>query len=551
MPNIEPFSVAGWSGEVRSDLAPALSEILSSIGEASAGIKTGGARRVVMGKLPDGQGRFVLKEYLYPGFLDRVAAAVRGSRARKEWRNLVALWNRGVRVPHPILWAETSEGSVRRSLVVMAFLDAVPISDLLSRLPSLPAHIRFALARALGNTLATFHAAGALHGDAHPGNLLVSGLETDPAVWVIDLHQVSIGRSTTWRERLWNLAEFLKGQSDRLSIGDKHRILSAYLETLTDYSPPFPNAAEARRSMSRAIEEFSAGIHARWWHSRLAKCTEHGKRFHRLEAGKFTGWIRTEWDSPEFRERLADPARLLEDTASTVVKAGDTTTVARVLAPGRDQPLMLKGYNRKDFWERTKNQFRRSRAMKVWRAGYALELLNIQTPRIVCVLERKWGPFLVESFILTKWTEGGIGYDEFYRTRYGDGALSDELRHEKRQVERAVAFLFAKLHRNQISHGDLKGRNILVQPDRPIPFDPAFVDLDAMSLHPIRFRRSRVNDLARLLFSLHPLVDARCAWQFLRDYSLTHPEVWKKRRWWWKAIWRRTERKIREKGLAG
>jgi tRNA A-37 threonylcarbamoyl transferase component Bud32 len=276
---------------------------------------------------------------------------------------------------------------------------------------------------------------------------------------------------------------------------------------------------------------------------------EEGKRFHRLKVGEYTGWIRRGEDSPELRKALADPNGWLESESCRILKHNATTTVARAALPGQNQTFFLKRYNRKDAWEKTKNLFRYSRALKVWRAGYALEILGIPTPRVICALEKRQGPLVLEAFILTEWLEGGVGLDDFYRERCGPRSGNPLPEKDRRELEKTVAHLFATLHSHRISHGDLKGRNVLLDPSRPAPFDPRFVDLDAMTLSPRRFRRARVNDLARLLFSVYPIPCLLRQVRFFKDYSRGDKETWESRRKWFGKIRSRTTRKLKEKGL--
>jgi serine/threonine protein kinase len=178
-----------------------------------------------------------------------------------------------------------------------------------------------------------------------------------------------------------------------------------------------------------------------------------------------------------------------------------------------------------------------------------LELLGISTPLTVCALERRRGPLLLEAFLFTVWIEGGMGFDDFYRDRCAPDAATPLDPETRRALEKEVARLFRNLHSHRISHGDLKGRNVLLNLKQPGPFEPQFVDLDAMSLSPLRFRRSRVNDLSRLLFSVYPIPTLRTQVLFFREYAKGNADLWKERRVWWKAIAKRTQRKLGEKGL--
>lgn len=545
---VKPFTHGAWRGEIvspSSDLLEALLSMLESPSDARV-LKEGRARKVWVGAAL-GRG-LLIKEYRTPRWEDRLAALLRGSRAALEWRSAKRLAERGVPIPQPILWGEHrgAEGEPRGVVVFEFVADGQPISEFMNADSRLSPEMRRAMFASLGSALGKLHRAGAEHGDAHPGNLLVTRRSGKPEVLILDLHQVRRRRTLAWRKRLTNLGQFLAGQGENLSTGSKQRCLQAYLEALGDWSPPFPSEREARRSMGRAVEFFAHRAFRGHWRSRLAKCVREGKRFHRLRLSEYSGWVRAEWDNPALREALADPNALFSGPCSTLLKDTPTTSVARVALPGLLRPLFAKRYNRKGPWERIKNLFRRSRAMKVWRSAYALEILGIPTPTTVAVLERRKGPLLLESFILTEWIEGGVGCDDFYRESRraprGQAGARD-----LRALERAVANLFRALHSHGISHGDLKGRNVLLDPSAPAPPAPRLVDLDAMTLRPMRFRRARINDLSRLLFSVYEATTPAAWVRFFREYSRRDAALWRDRRKWWSAIRRRTERKLIEK----
>jgi tRNA A-37 threonylcarbamoyl transferase component Bud32 len=545
------FTHGRWRGEISAarlgDLPALIGALEKEVCEKV--IKEGHARKVWVTTSPAGP--ICVKEYKYPHTPDVIAMWLRGSRARREWKSQIFLASKSVPVPQPVIWAEgITAGGLRRSVVASEYVTpSLPLSDLLDGKETVTGTEKRLILESLGNALALLHRAGGRHDDAHPGNLLLDCTPGHPKVLVMDLHEVALKRRLSWRERLKNLGQFLGGLSSKISVYDKQRCLDAYLEALPDWTPAFPNRLEARRSMGRAVE-FYARRYYRWhWRSRIAKCQEEGKRFHRLVCGDYTGWIRASWDTPKLREALSDPNALIVGSHAKAEKDGDTTTVARVAWEGLPGPLFVKRYNRKDLWERTKNLFRRSRAVRVWRSAYALEILGIPTPETVCVLERRKGPLLLEAFLTTRWIDGGVGLDDFYLERFGGPGLDVEAQREKREIEKRVAALFRELHGHRISHGDLKGRNVLLDPGQPAPFSPQLVDLDAMTLRPVRFKRARINDLSRLLFSVYRAASLLACARFLRDYSRTEPEIWDNRRDWWKAILKRTRRKLAEKGV--
>ena len=546
-----PFRNKWGYGETSVSAQPALSEILDLVESQKclSVLKEGGARKVWLAE--SSLGILCVKDYHCPTLLDGWRARIRGSRAHREWRRMTRFAAAGVPVPTPVLWVERKDAAAAAISTVVSVFETgcVTLGEVLARRSELSNRKRIQVGERVGEAIARMHQAGGRHDDLHAGNLLVQLESEDPRVFIVDLHKVALKKGLPWNRRLRNLARLLGGVERFLTLPDKQRCLRAYLRVLPGWNPPFSSEREARRSMGRAVEAFARKDFGQQWRRRVKKCTEEGKRFRRVKAGEYTGWIRTGWNTAGLREALRDPNAWLQSGACRIVKNTPSTTVARATVPDLSDPLFVKRYNRKSLWERTKNLFRRSRSMRVWRAGYALELLGIPTPETVCALEKRKGPLLLEAFVVTRWVEGGIGFDDFYRERCAPSASDPLDPKSRRNLEKEVARLFRALHGNRISHGDLKGRNILLDPSTEAPFSPQFVDLDAVSLAPIRFRRSRVNDLSRLLFSVYPVPSLCRRIRFFREYARGNPDLWAERRRWWRSIEKRTLRKLREKRL--
>lgn len=510
-------------------------------------LKSGGARRVWT--LDSPIGLLLVKDYHTKGGFERLREILCGSRARREWVRLRRFEEGGVPVPPPVLWAERQDSkSSPRRVVITRFMENSSTLDEFLQSPN-RSQQGWKIARKAGEALARMHAIGARHDDLHAGNLLVSEAGGEPAVLILDLHEVRLRGRLSWNGRLKNLASLYGGLRRSLTLREKQHALQAYLKANTDWNPPFRTEREARQSMGRALEIFGRRFFRKHCLGRISKCEESGKRFQRISPGEYRGWVRSDRLFPELIEKLTDPNAWLASEDAVILKHTPTTTVARVAFSDKHPPLFFKRYNRKDWWERLKNLFRPSRALKVWRAGYGLEVMGIPTPRTAVMLERKSGPILLASFILTDWTEGGVGLDDFWNERCGAGSPNPLLHWERKALRSAVARLFADLHDMGISHGDLKGRNILLDPSEPAPFAPRFVDLDAIRLSPLRFKRSRINDLSRLLFSVYASATVSDRVRFFREYCRESPDVWANRREWWRRIAERTVRKLREKGI--
>jgi tRNA A-37 threonylcarbamoyl transferase component Bud32 len=197
---------------------------------------------------------------------------------------------------------------------------------------------------------------------------------------------------------------------------------------------------------------------------------------------------------------LAEPDRAIGSGQS--LKQGGTSTVARI--DGTDRQLVIKRYNIKNVLHGLSRCWRPSRAWHSWREGNRLDFLGIATPKPLAVLERRCLYLRRQAYLVT---EHACGTDIITRfASCGTAQLPPEAE------LRALDELFAALLRERISHGDLKGSNILWQEDRWL-----LIDLDAMRQHrsASRFAAAYAVDRARLLrnwpehSALHRALDKR------------------------------------------
>jgi tRNA A-37 threonylcarbamoyl transferase component Bud32 len=206
-----------------------------------------------------------------------------------------------------------------------------------------------------------------------------------------------------------------------------------------------------------------------------------------------------------WREDASLLAPLLHDPDAAIesghrYKSGGTATVARVEAGGR--PLVIKRYNIKGLAHWLGRCWRPSRAWHSWREGHRLEHLGIATPRPLAVLERRWLGLRGRAYLITE----NLAGDDII-ARFGSGAtLPPET--ELAVLER----LFAALLRERISHGDLKGTNLIWDTGRW-----SLIDLDAARQHADArgFAKAHARDRARFLrnwpadSALYRLLDER------------------------------------------
>ncbi|MDR1889718.1 MAG: hypothetical protein LBQ81_10130 [Zoogloeaceae bacterium] len=202
------------------------------------------------------------------------------------------------------------------------------------------------------------------------------------------------------------------------------------------------------------------------------------------------------------RDEQESLGALLQDpdahiAAGHIYKTGGTATVARVNIAGR--AVVVKRYNIKHFWHWLTRFWRPSRAWTSWREGNRLLALGIATAKPLAVIERRWLWLTGTAYLVTECLEG-----EDIIARFQDKAEQAETLANEELA--AVARLFDDLRRARISHGDLKGHNLIwVSEDRRQRTEDrgqwALIDLDAMRAHhgEVTFRRAHRRDCERFL----------------------------------------------------
>src|SRR5690606_6535863 len=183
------------------------------------------------------------------------------------------------------------------------------------------------------------------------------------------------------------------------------------------------------------------------------------------------------------QELLADPDAAIN--AGKALKLGGSSTVALVEVAGR--PLVIKRYNIKGVGHWLKRFWRPSRAWHSWVEGHRLSFLGIATPKPLAMLERRWCGLRSRSYLVTEFMAG-----EDLLTRWQPYLDQSPPVAELQALER----LMGALRRERISHGDLKGTNLIWDRNQW-----ALIYLDAVRQHAgdCSFQAAFFKDRTRLL----------------------------------------------------
>jgi len=170
-----------------------------------------------------------------------------------------------------------------------------------------------------------------------------------------------------------------------------------------------------------------------------------------------------------------------------MLKDGNSATVVQINHAGVE--FVVKRYNIKGIWHFVSRCFRPSRAAVSWKNANLLELIGVATPTPFGFIEKR---FL------------GLRYTAYFISEMVPAKELLDVYEEKMPTERELQQLqviFTLLQQYQISHGDLKAQNLLLDEQESV----LLIDLDAMkecsSLN--SFQRAFAKDKARFLRNWH------------------------------------------------
>jgi tRNA A-37 threonylcarbamoyl transferase component Bud32 len=166
------------------------------------------------------------------------------------------------------------------------------------------------------------------------------------------------------------------------------------------------------------------------------------------------------FDTSALRE-LLEHIQHLPDHAHTLKRDPQSSIVSRVAVDGRD--IVIKNSVNQGWLKLLRRCWRRSRARNAWHFSHLLQAAGIDTPTPMALVERKWGPLVLESWFVCEYLDA-------------DNLLDVWLYQEPsaREVD-FIGKLFRVMKQLKMNHGDMKATNLLVADDKIylIDFDGA------------------------------------------------------------------------------
>ncbi len=439
-------------------------------------------------------GRWVLKQYRHGGLLDRARFRFTPSRAEREWRGLRRLRALGFDAPRPIAFGERR---VRGAPVEGGLLmEEVPAAALLlerlrgdmpagggEELPAAAAEVL----RSAGALLAALQDRGVDQFDLHAGNFLVrAGGPGGGSIHVIDVHSARFRRRLSARRRRAGLTKLVHSLRGTVPASGVRVLLEAY-----GMASGRAGGGEAAR-LEEEVERGARRLERRRLRSRSRRCVVESTRFS-VERGPGERLFRRR-EVP--REHLA--VLCTDPPPFPALKRGPGGWVGLAEIDGRGYLVKRR---RSSLLASLLGVLGGHRLRRAYRAGFALEVRGVATPRVLALREERCLGLVRGAWLITEPVPGGVTLADHLSSEYlGRPPPRGDAARRKFLLARRVGELIRAVHDAGVSTQDLSPQNIIVSPlaleaDRSPEAAAAvsIADLDSVHLwkRPGRGRRLR------------------------------------------------------------
>ncbi len=413
----------------------------------------------------------------------------------------------------------------------------------------------------LAEMVAFAHQCGLEHCDMHAGNVLIEPLAPGRyRALLVDLQDARVGRPLSDHAVVRNLAQLNQWFRRRATLTDRLRFLKRYLRWRDQYEDLSPHGRKLGldyRALVAALDKQASQHARRLWRQRDRKVLGTNRYFARLELeGGWRGHVflaakqtrpespasKLELDVDWWRRVLHDPSAWFEE--ESLCKRSHSALVARAALPrtGQSLPVIVKRPLGRNWRRRLRGWLAPSRSLRGWIMANRLLNRDVPTARPLAVLERRLGPLVRDSLLITERLPGAQDLEAYLRRQHqrlsGPAWLAC-----KRELAAGLARMLRQLFAAGLVHRDCKAQNLLVRAGRPLRL--VWIDMDGLrSARRVR-RRDEIRALARLHVSLLevPGLTRSDRLRLLRCYCArwgAAPDAWRR-------LWREIEPAATEK----
>ncbi len=519
-------------------------------GKASV-VKHGPHRIVYSVELADRA--FYVKHYRCNRFLDVARHLVRASSARREWRKAAEVARRGIPTVRPIACQEELRGGVvsdsyfvSQTLPDVCSLEEFASRQLVGMSPSELGRARRQVVESLARFAAKVHLSGIYHNDLHSGNLLLRPCDMVPGgrpgadsltFYLIDVPGVRFSGPLGWAASRKNLIVLNSAWWERTSKTERWRFWQTYLDERPDLDDSLKRAAV------KQLEDRSRAYSRQEHRGRDKRALRNNRDYLAVRHPNARAHSVRDFAKAELLQLLDDPDALLTKNLSRPVKLerGSLIVQAELPLDEGETRVIYKRYWPRNWRKALVGKLRPGRALRGWYLGHALLQRRIATARpvAVCDLRQPW--YRCQSYLAIEWIEGSENL-HLYAWRLAGESPAKRFRRASQCAE-SLGTLIGRMHVRQVTHGDLKGSNLLVV-EKHTGLETYLVDTDGVRIANRLTPRQLAIDLARLAVSVeaHPWVSRTVHLRFLRAYAREFgPQEVP-----WKSLWHDVARRSRQ-----
>ncbi|NNM59292.1 MAG: hypothetical protein HKM04_05705 [Legionellales bacterium] len=345
-------------------------------------------------------------------------------------------------IPTPTLYYAGQTQLKNVYVLIFEFIeDAIPLSQLWEEALEPKAQLRVLIKTI--HTIAKQHDAGLLQKDMHTNNFLIKksrfySLDGD-GVKQITRRKAGLRA----RKGLRNLAALAAKMSFVHEI-NWHQVFLVYCN-FRHIRPSKWLFSRFHRYIVKQIKESREEV--------LKKTLRECSRF----VKKTSLTLRAIWAREEKKVDLSQLLPVLEQRVKERPPAEEITLTKRfscIKLPAETQPLMVKHYIPRHFFEGFWTIFGISKAKKAWVNSHHLDLLRVPGVGSLALCEKGFFPWYGKTFLISKFVEG-TPLDQF--------VSMNEKNHEKiADIFNAIAGITDRLARSQMTYGSMSASNFLV-----------------------------------------------------------------------------------------